>query len=542
VRPEAYFPEKRLLSLGSRFTGNARNMSTVFDERRQRAVVITVIAKAFWDVGHAPKDQSNREKDGPSMLFGKFILSWRCTSFSKSRRELRFFCLGSPGVISYDSFMKTTTLPIRNSVNRSLLGAFVLIAVTFACFALAPATDAQCPQICDSSQNTAVGDSALINNTTGFENTAIGHGALLYNTTGATNTAIGFQTLFTNTSSINNTAIGFSALFSNTTGGGTAVGSQALYSNTTGFSNTAIGGLTLQSNTTGWANTAVGEQALLLNTTGVGNTATGVYALFFNTTGNDNTASGEAALDSNTTGNENTALGHGALLYNTTGFNNTAVGSQALHSSTLGSSNIALGYQAGENLTTGSNNIDIGNAGANESSKIRIGTNGIHTNTYIAGISGVTVPSGVGVIIDGRGHLGTVVSSERFKDEIKPMDKASEAVLALKPVTFRYKHDLDPDGIPQFGLVAEDVEKVNPDLVARDEQGKPYSVRYEAVNAMLLNEFLKEHKKVQELEAKLVQQEKDFAARLKQLDSKIQTVNDKVELSKPAARTVKNNQ
>src|SRR5262249_35859089 len=149
----------------------------------------------------------------------------------------------------------------------------------------------------------------------------------------------------------------------------------------------------------------------------------------------------------------------------------------------------------GQNLTTGSNNIDISNAGAaNESNKIRIGTSGTHTNTFIAGISGVTVAGGVGVIIDARGHLGTVVSSERFKEKITPMDTASEAILALRPVTFRYKHDLDPEGIPQFGLVAEEVEKVNPDLVARDEQGKSYTVRYEAVNAMLLNEFLKEHK------------------------------------------------
>src|SRR5205814_6573041 len=110
-----------------------------------------------------------------------------------------------------------------------------------------------------------------------------------------------------------------------------------------------------------------------------------------------------------------------------------------------------------------------------------------------------TVPSGVGVIVGSNGQLGTVVSSARFKDAIQPMDKASEAILALKPVTFRYKKDLDPDGIPQFGLVAEDVQKINPDLVARDEQGKPYTVRYEAVNAMLLNEFLKEHQTVQDL-------------------------------------------
>src|SRR5205823_6191369 len=159
------------------------------------------------------------------------------------------------------------------------------------------------------------------------------------------------------------------------------------------------------------------------------------------------------------------------------------------------------GVSAGINLTTGSNNIDISAVGvAGESNTIRIGRVGTHTNTFIAGISGVTVAGGVGVIVDSNGHLGTVVSSERFKDAIKPMDKASEAILALKPVTFHYKHELDPEGIPQFGVVAEQVEKVNPDLVARDDQGKIYTVRYEAVNAMLLNEFLKEHRRVQELE------------------------------------------
>src|SRR5207237_3015736 len=143
-----------------------------------------------------------------------------------------------------------------------------------------------------------------------------------------------------------------------------------------------------------------------------------------------------------------------------------------------------------------------------ESSHIRIGTSGFHANTFVAGISGVVVPGGVGVIIDTNGHLGTVVSSERFKDAIKPMDKASEAILALKPVTFRYKHEVDPNGIPQFGLVAEQVAKVNPALVDRDGKGEIYTVRYEAVNAMLLNEFLKEHRTVQELEATVAQQQK----------------------------------
>ena len=235
--------------------------------------------------------------------------------------------------------------------------------------------------------------------------------------------------------------------------------------------------MALFENTTGWANTAVGAGALEVNSTGVWNTAVGSSAL------QDNA------------GSYNTAIGFNALFFDTTGNNNTATGANALTGNTSGSNNIAVGFDAGINLTTGSNNIDIGNAGlAGESGKIRIGTKPAQKATFIAGISGVTVANGVGVIINTQGQLGTVVSSERFKDSIQPMDKASEAILALQPVTFHYKHELDPNGIPQFGLVAEEVEKVNPDLVARDEQGKLYTVRYEAVNAMLLNEFLKEHK------------------------------------------------
>jgi hypothetical protein len=204
-----------------------------------------------------------------------------------------------------------------------------------------------------------------------------------------------------------------------------------------------------------------------------------------------------------------------------------------------GSLNVAIGYNSGLNLINGSNNIDIGTTGpADESRKIRIGGQGTHNGTFIAGIRSAVVSGGVAVYIDSNGRLGTVTSSRRFKDAIQPMDKASEAILALKPVTFRYKKDLDPEGIPQFGLVAEEVEKVNADLVARDEQGKPYSVRYEAVNAMLLNEFLKEHRTVQ-------QQQKEIdalKAELREQRAFIQAVNDKVELHNSAPQTVLNDQ
>ena len=281
-------------------------------------------------------------------------------------------------------------------------------------------------------------------------------------------------------------------------------------------------------------NTVLGEDALLNNTFGDSNTAVGFSALFDNTTGSFNTANGSEALSVNTTGFGNTATGFDALLNNTTGENN-----------------IALGFNAGRNVTTGSNNIYIGNPGSSsgESNKIRIGRSGTQKAAFIAGITGVTVPAGVGVIVGSDGKLGTVVSSAGFKDGIKPMNKASEAILALQPVTFRYKPELDPEGIPQFGLLAEDVEKVNPDLVARDDHGKPYTVRYEVVNAMLLNEFLKEHRKVREQEATIVQLKKDFQAtathqqeQIEALTAGLQKVSAQVGMRKPAPQVVNNNQ
>jgi uncharacterized coiled-coil protein SlyX len=289
----------------------------------------------------------------------------------------------------------------------------------------------------------------------------------------------------------------------------TAEGEDALFSLTAGgISNTAIGFHALYSSTIGSENTANGAYALEFNTIGRYNTATGFIALNRNTTGDWNTANGFQALWNNTTGFYNTANGVNTLASNTTGHNNTADGRNALQRNTTGSSNTALGPGAGRNLTTGDNNIDIGNPGAaDESNTVRIGEQAAQTATFIAGISGATV-TGRAVVVNNIGQLGVAPSSARFKDGIKPIDKASEAILALQPVTFRYKHELDPNGIPQFGLVAEQVEKVNPDLVARDDQGKAYTVRYEAVNAMLLNEFLKEHRKVQEQEHAIAVQDR----------------------------------
>jgi uncharacterized coiled-coil protein SlyX len=336
------------------------------------------------------------------------------------------------------------------------------------------------------------------------------------------------------------------------TNSNTFLGEDALISNTVGFGNTATGWQALFFNTTGYDNTATGISALNRNTTGGANTATGNVALYYNTTGYFNTATGDGALYGNTTGWRNTATGDSALSSNEDGSSNTAVGYYALNN-TGGSGNIAIGAFAGADLTTGDDNIDIGNLGVgNESNTIRIGTTGKQTRTVIAGISGATVPGGVGVIVGTTGKLGTVVSSVRFKDQIKPMDKASEAILALKPVTFRYKKELDPEGVPQFGLVAEDVEKVDPALVARDDKGKPYSVRYEAVNAMLLNEFLKEHRKgqqqdrkIEELEATIVELKSTITRQQEQINALaagLQKVSAQIEMSTPVLQTIANNQ
>jgi Chaperone of endosialidase len=301
----------------------------------------------------------------------------------------------------------------------------------------------------------------------------------------------------------------------------TAEGTNALFSLTTGSANTAVGWFSLFSLTTGSFNTATGAGSLLFNTADQ-NTAFGTAALLFNTIGAQNTATGAAALLNNTTGFANTANGVNALFSNTTGGSNTAIGFGSLFSNT-GSLNIALGVNAGANLTTGDNNIDIGNVGAaTEANTIHIGTQGTHAVTYIAGISDAVIV-GTPVVVDANGRLGVAVSSQRFKDEVTPMEKASEAVLALKPVTFRYKREVDSERLTQFGLVAEDVEKVNPDLVVRDKDGKPYSVRYDQVNAMLLNEFLNEHRKNEEQEATIAQLKRDFqsslAAQQKQIEA-----------------------
>jgi hypothetical protein len=425
------------------------------------------------------------------------------------------------------------TLHLLKSIGRSslrrdiprvqpiwIIRGFVLIAVALACFALLlvpkafavnPAPDGGYP-----GSNTAEGTSALFSLTSGSSNTALGYQALYHDATGNYNTAAGFRALFGNTSGAQNTATGYNAL---------------------------------STNTTGHYNTANGVNALLANTIGSNNTASGLRALFGNTAGSENTAVGVSALATNDTGNQNTAVGFKALLNNRGGNNN-----------------IALGYQAGSNVggmfNPRNNNIDIGNAGDFfDNNTIRIGD--VQTAAFIAGIynvneGGIVLP----VYINSEGQLGTQApsSSRRFKKEIKPMDKISEAILSLKPVTFQYKSD--KKNTPQFGLIAEEVAEANPDLVVRDEKGEIYTVRYDAVNAMLLNEFLKEHKasleeqrKVQEQQATITQlkstaaqQQKDFQATIAQLTrrldeqaSQIQKVSAQLEVNRPAPQMISNN-
>ena len=437
------------------------------------------------------------------------------------------------------------TTPRRKNLWRGLF--LIPLVLTLGGLALAPTARALNPPPDGGYRNetTAEGDGALFSLTTGFGNTALGFNALNSDTEGSFNTATGRNALRFHITGDANTATGGAALVFNTDGvGNTATGRQAMGDGTTGSFNTATGWHALSFNNAD-RNTANGAFALYSNTTGSGNVANGNASLYSNTTGSGNVANGVDALSSNTTGESNVANGFEALYSNSTGSGNVANGVDALVNNTTGGSNIALGDSAGFNLTTGDFNIDIGNAGvAAEANTIRIGTGGDQTRTFIAGITGAAV-AGAAVKVNANGQLGVAPSSERFKADIKPMDKASEAILALKPVTFRYKKEVDSTGIPQFGLLAEQVAKVNPALVDRDGKGEIYTVRYEAVNAMLLNEFLKEHQKVEKLETTAREEQKAIkalTASLKEQASQIQKVSAQLELSKPEPQIVLNHQ
>lgn len=371
------------------------------------------------------------------------------------------------------------------------------------------------------SGNTAIGASALTANTSGFLNTASGQSALAANTTGTENTATGSESLYSNTIGIGNTATGTTALFSNTTGVlNVATGALALYSNQTGDENVAIGNSALLSNETGGSNvavgygalafgdavnalTAVGYEALRDNTTGTFNTAVGYQALLETNDGANNTAVGYRALVNNVSGNYNTGIGQGAL-GDCTGDQNTAIGRDALSNVTTGDFNIGIGYQAGDTLSTGNNNIYIGNTGANESNTVRIG-NLTHTSAFIPGIHSSTSTSGIPVLVNSSGKLGTTTSSRRFKTDIESIGDTSGALLRLRPVSFRYNQDIDPEGIKQYGLIAEEVAQVMPDLIVEGDDGKPYTVKYHLLTTLLLNELQRQDRRVADQQQELVQ-------------------------------------
>jgi Chaperone of endosialidase len=296
-------------------------------------------------------------------------------------------------------------------------------------------------------------------------NTSLGTSALAHDVAGVgiDNTGLGFAALFLNQTGSNNTAIGAGVLQSNSVDDNTGVGYRALLDNTTGLLNTAAGADALLSNTTGNYNTATGAEALTTNTSGSLNAADGFDALTSNTTGSGNIAPGYQALYSNATGGNNTAVGFSALEGNSTGSDNVAIGSLAGVSLTTGNpltgnGNIAIGGGAGDNLTTGNNNIDIGNQGiAGESGIIRIGTKGTQTRAFIASVNSSPI-FGVPVVVNTNGRLGIQASSARYKHDIRDMGDASDKLMKLRPVSFRYKSD--PEGTLQYGLVAEEVARV----------------------------------------------------------------------------------
>ena len=370
---------------------------------------------------------------------------------------------------------KMSTLRFRNSLNRSLWRRGIFLpTLALACFGLSPAVRAISPPPGGGyvGWNTAAGQDALLNLTTGTFNTAIG--------------------------------------------------GHALYGGATGESNTAVGAFCLAANGPGDQNVAIGQGAL------------------GNNHGSGNVAAGFAALANNTSGNSSQAFGFVALFHQEDGVFNDGFGRNTLYSNVHGDNNTAMGDEAGFQIT-GNGNIDIG-AGAKgltgENGVTRIGEDGVSgfTACFIKGIYG-SFENGRAVYVGSNGHLGTLMSSRRYKEDIKPMAESSETLFALKPVTFRYKKELNPSDGLSFGLIAEDVAQVSAELVTRDKEGKPQTVRYEAVNAMLLNEFLKEHRKVEQLEATVAQQHKGMEAladQLKEQAAQIEKVSAQLTAATPS--------
>jgi endosialidase-like protein len=420
---------------------------------------------------------------------------------------------------------------------NTICPAFALF--TFACFAFLPNVQARQPTPTPTpTASPTPTPTPFAGEDRGNGNSAAEKvGALNPATTGSNNTAHGWFSLFTNTNGNENTADGYQALYQNIDGGAnTAVGSGALASSNHGSYNTATGFQAMWYNLSGSENTAAGFKALSTNWYGNDNTAVGANAYYRSRYGSGNTVVGAWALtngDVPQNVNYNTAVGFQALTGYYVADYNTALGANALYSC-AGSNNIGIGSSGGYNLDTGSNNIEIGHSGVSgDNNTIRIGTTGTQSATFIAGISGTPV-IGDTVVVDANGQLGTVASAARFKKDVQPMDKNSEAVLALKPVSFHYNND--SKATPQFGLIAEEVAKVSPDLVVHDRNGEIYSVRYEAVNAMLLNEFLKAHRRIEEQNQRI----DELTAQLKEQAEEIRKVSDKVEMNRPSPQTVGN--
>jgi hypothetical protein len=386
----------------------------------------------------------------------------------------------------------------------------------------------------DSAGNTAMGTGALYTNTTGYKNTAAGSLALHANTTGTQNAAVGTDSLKSNTTGVGNTAlgdesmvlnstgdystaVGYGSLSNSTGGNNTAVGNAAMYSNTAGVFNTAMGSVALFNNTTGGSNTGIGDSVLSGNTTGSFNSALGAGALLGNTTGANNSAIGYRALYWNTNGKGNDAQGVNALYGNTTGIRNLGIGSNALYENATGSYNIALGFDAGYNAT-GSDNIYISNQGFAESQTLRIGTQGSAgvvgsgiLRAYIAGVANSQV-TGSAVYVTSAGQLGVLASSERFKTDVNAMGSVSERLGELRPVTFKLK--TDSKCTVQYGLIAEEVAKVYPELVVHGADGRIDGVRYEELAPLLLNEFKRDQATIARQAAEIRQLEQQTGNQL----------------------------
>jgi hypothetical protein len=381
------------------------------------------------------------------------------------------------------------------------------ITNVFLFYVLSILTGAAGSTAADAQVITWYGTGALNSNTSGVGNEAFGGNALYWNTGGSQNVAYGYDALAYNITGGYNLAVGSYSLLLNTTGSyNNANGFESMYYNTTGKYNVALGSYSLFSNTTGGYNSALGYIALYKNTTGQQNTGFGTGALYTNTTGSYNSASGSFGLHDNTTGSSNNASGYGALYKNTTGVNNNAMGVFAMGSNTTGSNNIAMGQYSGYNAVTGSNNIEIGSRGsASDNNVIRLGSPGTQAATYVAGVSGVNVTGGATVVVNSLGQLGVVSSSRRYKEDIRSMGDASDRLLALRPVTFKYKKaDENGQKPEQYGLIAEEVAKVMPELVVYNQKGQPETVAYQTLAPLLLNELQREHREVAALQAEVV--------------------------------------